>query len=153
MTMGIEKIHACPNHCILFQRGTSFETLDTCPRCGASRYKNNDLYNGEEASTGNKRKKGVKKVVQDSQPPENTPLGNDAKQRRIPALVMWYLPVVDRLRRMFLNPKEAALMTWWDDERKVVDDVIAHPADGTQWQRSDGKHKEFSADPRNVRFG
>jgi hypothetical protein len=34
----------------------------------ASRYKNNDLYNGEETSIGNKRKKGGKKVVQDSQP-------------------------------------------------------------------------------------
>ena len=51
---------------------------------------------------------------------EDTPLGNDAKHRRIPALVMWYLPVTDRLRRIFLNPKEAALMTWWDDEHKVV---------------------------------
>ena len=70
-------------------------------------------------------------VVQDTQPPEDTPLSNDAKQRRILALVMWYLPVVDRLRCMLLNPKEAALMTWWDDERKVSDDVIAHPADGT----------------------
>jgi hypothetical protein len=64
-----------------------------------------------EASIG-KRKKGGKKVVQESQPPEETPLGNDANKRRIPALVMWYLPVTDRLRRMFLNPKEAALMTW-----------------------------------------
>jgi hypothetical protein len=44
---------------------------------------------------------------------------------------MWYLPVTDRLRRIFLNPKEAALMTWWDDERKVDDDVIAHLADGS----------------------
>ena len=67
---------------------------------------------------GNKRKKGGKKVVQDSQPPEGSPLGNDAKQRRIPDLAMWYLPVVDRLKRMFLNPKEATLMTWWDDESK-----------------------------------
>ena len=58
-------------------------------------------------------------MVQDSQAPEDTPLGNDAKRRRIPAFVMRYLPVVDRLRRMFLNPKEAALMTWWDDDRKV----------------------------------
>jgi hypothetical protein len=69
----------------------------------ASQYKNNDLYNGEEASIGKKRNKGGKKVVQDSQPLENTPLGNDAKQRRIHALVMWYLPVVDRLRRIFLT--------------------------------------------------
>ena len=66
---------------------------------------------------------------------------------------MWYLPVTDRLRRIFLNPKEAALMTWWDDERKVDDDKIAHPADCSQWQRIDEKHKEFSNDPRNVPFG
>ena len=64
---------------------------------------------------------------------------------------MWYLPVTDRLRRMFLNPKEAALMTWWDDERKVDDDTIAHPADCSQWQAFDAKYKaEFSDDPRNV---
>jgi hypothetical protein len=54
LTMGVEKIHVCPNHCILF-RDQMFGELDTCPRCGASRYKNNDLYNGGEASTGNKR--------------------------------------------------------------------------------------------------
>ena len=76
---------------------------------------------------GKKRnKKGTKNVVQESQPPEDTPLGNDAKQRRIPALVTWYLPVTDRLRRIFLNPKEAALMTWWDVERKVDEIGRAH---------------------------
>ena len=120
--------------------GDTFKSLDKCPRCGASRYKNNDLYDEDEASMGNKRKKGGKKVVQDYQPSEDTPLGNDAKQRRISALVMWYLLVVERLRRIFLNPKKAALMTWWDDERKVSDDMIAHPADGTQWERFDVKH-------------
>ena len=78
-------------------------------------------------------KRGIRRVqkrwYKNLSPPEDTPLGNDAKQRRIPTLVMWYLPVTDRLRRIFLNPKEAALMTWWDDERKVDDDKIAHPAD------------------------
>jgi hypothetical protein len=125
-----------------------FKDLDKCPQCGANRYKNNDLYSGgeEEASTGKKRnKKGVKKAVQESQPPEDTPLGNDAKQRRIPALVMWYLPVTNRLRRMFLNPKEATLMTWWDDERKVDDENIAHPVDCSQW-------KDFDENLRNVWF-
>ena len=83
MTMGVEKLHACPNHCILFC-GEIFKSLDKCFRCGASRYKNNDLYGGDEPSIGKKRnKKGTKKVVQESQPPEDTPLGNDAKQRRI----------------------------------------------------------------------
>ena len=73
LTMEIEKIHAC----------TTFKSLDKCPRCGASRYKNNDLYGGDEASTGKKRnKKGTQKVVQESQPPEDTPLGNDAKAEK-----------------------------------------------------------------------
>jgi hypothetical protein len=152
LTMGVEKIDACPNHCILF-RGKTFKDLNRCPRCGASRYKDNDLYSGEEASTGSKRnKKGAKKAVQESQPPDDTPLGNDAKKRKVSALVLWYLPVTDRLRRIFMNPKEAALMTWWDDERKVDDDVIAHPADGSQWQDFDDNNKLFSSDPRNVRF-
>ena len=72
-----------------------------------TRYKNNDLYGGDKPSMGKKRnKKGTKKVVQESQPPEDTPLGNDAKQRRIPTLVMWYLPVTDRLRRIFLTLKK-----------------------------------------------
>ena len=145
--MGVKKIHACPNHCILFH-GKTFKSLDKCPQCGASWYKNNDLYGGDEPSTEKREIRRVqKKVVQESQPLEDTPLGNDAKQRRFPALVMWYLPVTDCLRRIFLNPKEATLMTWWDDDK------IAHPADCSQWQRFDEKHKEFSDDPRNVRFG
>jgi hypothetical protein len=36
LTLGIEKIHACPNHCILYQRELKFK--DGCPRCNASRY-------------------------------------------------------------------------------------------------------------------
>jgi hypothetical protein len=61
LTMGVEKIHACPNHCILF-RDETFKSLDKCPWCGASRYKNNDLYGGDEPSMEKKRnKKGTKK--------------------------------------------------------------------------------------------
>ena len=50
LSMGVEKIDACPNHCILFC-GDTFKDLDKCPWCGASRYKNNDLYSGRESST------------------------------------------------------------------------------------------------------
>jgi hypothetical protein len=49
--MGVEKIHACPNHCILFH-GDTFKSLDKCPRCRASQYKKNDLYNGEKPPRG-----------------------------------------------------------------------------------------------------
>jgi hypothetical protein len=43
-------------------------------------------------------------------------------------------------------------MTWWDDECKVNDNVIAHPADCSQWQDFDKNNKLFNSDPRNVRF-
>jgi hypothetical protein len=33
---------------------------------------------------------------------------------------------------MFLNPKKAALMTWWDDDRKVGDGKIGHPTGGSR---------------------
>jgi hypothetical protein len=37
LTLFIEKIHACPNHCILYQKEHEFK--DMRPRCNASQYK------------------------------------------------------------------------------------------------------------------
>jgi hypothetical protein len=37
LTLGIDKIHACLNHCILYQKEHEFK--DRCPRCNASQYK------------------------------------------------------------------------------------------------------------------
>ena len=44
--MGVERIHACPNHCILF-RGDTFKDLKKCPVCSTSQYKNNAGYCGD----------------------------------------------------------------------------------------------------------
>jgi hypothetical protein len=52
LTLGVEKIHAWPNQCILYPKENEFK--DKCPRCNASRYKWND--NIEEDSYKNKRK-------------------------------------------------------------------------------------------------
>ena len=123
LTMGVEKIHACRNHCILY-RGDQYKDLDSCPNCGASRYKTNKDYREEEnaasVSSGRKRKKTQTKTQQDkrSKPTSNIEVDYYAL-RRIPALVIWYLPVVDRLRCLFANPDDAELMTWHaSDERK-----------------------------------
>jgi hypothetical protein len=37
LTLGVEKIHACPDHCILYQKEHEFK--DKCPRFNVSRYK------------------------------------------------------------------------------------------------------------------
>jgi hypothetical protein len=34
----------------------------------------------------------------------------DKKKRKIPALVMWYLSVIDRLKCVFSNPRDAELV-------------------------------------------
>jgi hypothetical protein len=56
LTLGIEKIHACPNHYILYRKGHKFE--DRCPRCNASRYKQNDNSEEVEDDSNKKSKKG-----------------------------------------------------------------------------------------------
>jgi len=40
MGMDYERIHACPNDCILYSK--EFESLHKCPRCGVSQYKVKD---------------------------------------------------------------------------------------------------------------
>ena len=58
LMMGAERIHACPNHCILY-RGV-FKDLTKCPNYGASQYKVNEDCS-EGTNTRKKRKKGRKK--------------------------------------------------------------------------------------------
>jgi hypothetical protein len=63
--MGVEKIHACRNHCILYW-GDDYKDLDNYLKCGASRYKTNKDYIEEECATsvskGKKRKKTQQKT-------------------------------------------------------------------------------------------
>ena len=104
---------------------------------------------------GKKKKKGGKKndasqnVVE-----ENSTLAvDDTNQRRIPTLVMCYLSPIDRLGRLFSNPRDSKLMQWWAlDERKKDDGVLRHPSHAQQWKDFDAKYQEFDEDPRDVRF-
>jgi len=67
---------------------------------------------------------------------------------------MWYLPVIDRLRAIFGNPKDAKLLSWHaSDERTKGDGKLRHTTDGKQWKHFDAKfQKEFGNEARNVRF-
>jgi hypothetical protein len=65
---------------------------------------------------------------------------------------MWYLPVIDHLKCMFSNPRDAQLLLWYVQRKR--DGKIRHPADGRQWKHFDLSHEEdFSNDLRNIRFG
>jgi hypothetical protein len=43
---------------------------------------------------------------------ENDSDKEDNKKRNIPTLMMWYLPVIDRLKYVFSNPRDAELVRW-----------------------------------------
>jgi hypothetical protein len=74
------------------------------------------------------------------------------RERKIPALVMWYLPVINHLKHMFSNPMDTELLLWHVNRK--TDEKIRHPVDGRQWKQFDLAHQEdFSNDPRNIRFG
>ena len=123
--MGVKGIHAYPNHFILY-RGDTFKDLKKCHVCSASWYKNNAGYYGDDNQNPTNVNKGKRNMAKNnsvvSVETNDTTLGIFEKQSKIPAMVMWYLPVSDRLRRFFSNPKDAELMRWWDSDKRKKGD-------------------------------
>ena len=103
LSLGVEKIHACLNHCILYRN--EYKNATWCPRCKHSRYKRNDEYVVDDNDKKSKKEGEKRKKV-------TTCHVDNEDGTKSPSLVMWYLPVVDRLRRLFANPRGAAMMTW-----------------------------------------
>jgi hypothetical protein len=132
LKMRVQKIHTCRNHCILY-RG-DYAELQKCPNCNARCYKSNVDFAAERVVTskGMKRKVGGKKSA-GAQVEEESSIGTDtASQCKVPALVMWYLRVEGRLKRLFLKPKTAELMTWYANRPKKSDWKLRHRSQARQ---------------------
>ena len=84
-----EQIHACPNDCILYRK--DFELLKSCLRCGLSHYK-------------------LKQKDDDTI--------EDIEKHGPPMKVMWYLPIIPRMKRLFTNLNDAKNPILHPDERK-----------------------------------
>jgi hypothetical protein len=113
LPLGVEKIHACPNHYILYRKEHEFETK--CLVCGVSRYKRS--YNHVYVDTmKNKNKKTA--IGPESVDDKTDSDKEDKKKRQIPALVMWYLPVIDHLKPVFSNPRDAELVRWHSEKHR-----------------------------------
>jgi hypothetical protein len=106
--LGVEKIHACPNHCILDRKEYKFNTK--CPVCGVSWYKRS--YNHVYADTmkkkiKNKNKTAISPEIVDDEADLDK---EDMTKRKIPTLVLWYLLVINHLKCLFSNPRDAELV-------------------------------------------
>ncbi|XP_058784039.1 uncharacterized protein LOC131658801 [Vicia villosa] len=88
MSLEYEKIHACPNDCILYRK--EYVNYNHCLKCKASRYKKRH----GESSDDDECKKGP------------------------PAKVVWYLPIISRFKRLFANANDTENPRWHAEERK-----------------------------------
>jgi hypothetical protein len=121
----VQKIHACPNDYILYH-GEEYENLNACPVCSAFRYK-----------------------IRRDDPGD---VEGERPRKRVPAKVMCYAPIIPRLKCLFRN-KEHAKLLWWHKEDRKSDEMLRHPADGSQWRKIDLEFPEFTEDAWNLRFG
>ena len=65
---------------------------------------------------------------------------------------MWYLPIIQWLKRLFANVNDAKKTRWHVDER-VCDGKILHVADSLQWKKIDSLFPYFSLELRNLMLG
>jgi hypothetical protein len=124
--LGYEKIHACPNDCVLYWDKHINDQV--CPKCGTSRWKttNDDVQgNGKEISK---------------------------KRKNIPAKILRWFPLKPRLQRLFMSSKNSESMRW-HHEGRLNDGSLRHPADSLAWKEFNSRYPTFSLDPRNVRLG
>ncbi|XP_022032180.1 uncharacterized protein LOC110933258 [Helianthus annuus] len=79
-------------------------------------------------------------------------VNDDVTKNGPPAKLLWYLPIIPRLKRLFSDEKEAKLLRWHSDSR-VKDGKLRHVADSPQWRNIDNMFSEFGNEIRNIRFG
>jgi hypothetical protein len=144
LSMHVQRIHACSNHCILYYG--DYEKYENCPNCGSSRYKTNADFSSDEAgdAISKKRKQGEKNKGAASHVDDDTCIDVDKNQRKVFALVMWYLPVIIRLKCLFSNPKNVKLMTWHADRPNRDDGKLQHPSDAPRGRLSMQIMKSFT---------
>jgi hypothetical protein len=114
--LGYEKIHACPNDCMLFWKENALD--EACLVCGASRWKKSK---GEESEDEEGEDGESEDEVQDD---------TDAlsKRKKKGAKILRWFPLKPRLQRLFMSSKTTAYMKWHAKGR-TEDGLMRHPAD------------------------
>ena len=74
------------------------------------------------------------------------------RNKRPPKKVVWYFPIILRLRTLFVNETIVKLMRW-HAKKRVNDGKIRHPVDGSQRRAIDSRYKTFKREIRNLWFG
>lgn len=111
--LGYEKIHACPNDCILYWGEKA--DLEECDVCGTPRWQ---VVNKDKSR----------------QLPKSSILNKKGK----PANVLRYFPLIPRLKRIYASKGTVEDMQW---HYRVCskDGKLRHPSDGLAWKSFDNR--------------
>jgi hypothetical protein len=69
-----------------------------------------------------------------------------------PVKMMWYAPIIPRLKRLFRNKEYAKLLRWHMEDRKK-DDKLRHSIDGRQLWKIEREFLDFAGGATNLWFG
>jgi hypothetical protein len=120
----VHKIYACPNDCILYH-GEEYKNLNACLVCSALRYK-----------------------IRRDDPGD---VEGEHPRKRVLAKVMWYAPIVPRLKCLFKNKEHTKLLRWHKEDHKK-DVMLKHPANGLQWRKTEREFPNFVDNTWYLRF-
>ena len=65
--------------------------------------------------------------------------------------MLWYFPIIPKLKRMFQSPQTTENLTWHENKR-IRDGKLCNSANSPAWQLIDKKWPNFAQEPRNLRF-
>src|SRR5436190_7926951 len=125
LDLDYEKIHACPNDCMLYYKEN--KNLQCCSKCGVSRWR--------------RKKHSIAAVTSDNM-----------FEDKVPAKVLRYFPLTKRLQRFYMTKDIAKNMRWHSEERQK-DGKLRHPADFEAWKHLDRVFPNYGREIRNVRLG
>ncbi|XP_056843150.1 uncharacterized protein LOC130495698 [Raphanus sativus] len=77
---------------------------------------------------------------------------NERRRTKVAYSRMWYLPIADRLKRMYQSKKTASAMRW-HAEHQAKEGEMCHPSDAAEWKNFQDLHPRFAEEPRNVYLG
>ncbi|XP_076892432.1 uncharacterized protein LOC143544163 [Bidens hawaiensis] len=73
-------------------------------------------------------------------------------RNKVPNLVMSYMPIGPRLKRLYMSTKTAKDMTW-HHHHNTKKGSMAHPSDDMAWKHFDSENPKFAKEIRNVHLG
>lgn len=75
-------------------------------------------------------------------------------RKQVPFRQMFYLPIADRLKRLYQSKKTASHMRWHKEHYSTQDsNVMSHPSDGEAWKHFNQVYPDFANESRNVYLG